>query len=69
MSRFVHHDSRRAAAANAELAHARYIAVPALLYVVALALALSIAAFQGETAAGPVPQVTTEEGPIVPFGS
>lgn len=69
MNRFVHHATRPAAAANSKLEHARYIAVQALLYVVAMTLALSISACQGETAAAPVPQVTTEEGPIIPFGS
>ena len=68
MNRFVHHASRRAAA-NSEFTHARYIAVPALLFVAAIVLALSIGALEGATTAAFVPQVTIEEGPIVPFGA
>jgi hypothetical protein len=68
MNRFVHHASRRAAA-NSEFMHTRYIAVPALLFVAAIVLALSIGVLEEATAATPVPQVTIEEGPIVPFGA
>lgn len=68
MNRFVPHASRRGAA-NAEFMHARYIAVPALLFVAAIVLALSIAALEGESTAAPVPQVTIEQVPIIPFGA
>ena len=68
MNRFVHHVSRRAAA-DAELLHARYVAVPALLFVAAIAFALTIAGLEEATTAAPVPEVTIDQGPAIPFGA
>lgn len=69
MNRFAHHASSRSAEVEAEFAHARYIAVPALLFVLGMVVALSIAALQGGTEGAPTQEVTTGQGPIVPFGA
>jgi len=69
MSRFAHHASSRSADVKSAFAHARYVAVPALLFVLGLVVAFGIAALQGAGAAAPVQDVTTEEVPIAPFGA
>lgn len=69
MSRFAHHASRRAVEIESEFEHARYIAVPALLWAVAVVAAVAAVALQDVPASAPVQAVSPEDVPTVPFGA
>lgn len=69
MSRFAHHASRRVAEVESEFVHARYIVVPALLWVVAILALTIVAAFQEPPASGSDQTASPEVVPIAPFGA
>lgn len=71
MSRHVHHASNRTADIGSEFAHARYVAVPALLWAVAIVGAIGATALQDTPATAPAPVQTAPpaEVAVVPLGA
>lgn len=69
MSRFAHHASRRAAEAEAGFAHACYVAVPALLWAVAMLVAVAATALRGTSVPAPAQAVSGEQSPVTVLGA
>ena len=69
MNRTSHHTSRRTAEVESEFAHARYIVVPALIWAVAIVLAVAATALQDAPSSAPAQATSTEDVPVVPFGA
>lgn len=69
MSRFAHHASTHASRAEFELLQDRYIAVPALLWGLAMLVAIAVTPLQGASADATAQPLTIEDSTNTPYGA